>query len=157
MEIKKFKFLRSEGTSTEYYDSSLTVHIPNHVIMFSGTSSLYVPNIESNNEMERWYAERYYNESMQLSIEAAQRRTEQRQLELRQIEENAQRIFVNDTKIKYKLTPWTRFKTWWKYSLTNEGKISFCLFMGLLFVIFSMLIYMTWSYGTITEQISKMK
>lgn len=154
--MRQFKLLRGESFLLENHDTHLTAHTINHVTMF-GTSSLNEPNIESNNEMQRWYNERFYNESMQLSVESAQRRTEQRQLELRQIEENAQRIFINDTRITYKLTLWNRLKTWWKYSMNKDEKLNFCLLMGLLFAIFSMLGYIVYVDIMITEQISKMK
>jgi hypothetical protein len=85
------------------------------------TASLYNPNtlrVEvnanplSNNEMERWYAERdlqtvsqeQYNLNRDMlateqSVRFAQQRRESRMLELREIEENANRVFFPRTTV----------------------------------------------------------
>ena len=144
MEIKKFKLLRGQSESLEHYDSHLTANTINH-IMYFGTSSLNEPRINSNNEMERWYAENEYNERLRREILSAR------------VPENNDRIFVNDTKLKYNLTIWKRIKTWWMYSMNKEEKINFCILIALLFAIFSMLGYMAYAHNVITEQVSKIK
>lgn len=144
MEIKKFKLLRGQSELSEHYDSHLTAHTTNHITLF-GTSSLNEPRIDSSNEMERWYAENVYNNILRREILSAR------------VPENNDRIFVNDTKLKYNLTIWKRIKTWWMYSMNKEEKINFCILIALLFAIFSMLGYMAYAHNLITEQVSKIK
>jgi hypothetical protein len=76
------------------------------------TASLHHPRLDSNNEMERWYAERdlqtvsqeQYNLNRDMlateqSVRFAQMRRESRMLELREIEENANRVFFPRTTV----------------------------------------------------------
>ena len=144
MEIKKFKLLRGQIESPENYDSHLTANTINRTTYF-GTSSLNEPRIDSNNEMERWYAEYAHNERLRIEILSTQ------------LPENNERIFVNDVKLKYNLTIWKRLKTWWMYSMNKEEKINFCLLITLLIAIFSMLGYISYAHGLISEQINKLK
>ena len=144
MEIKKFKLLRGQSESPEYYHRDLTINTTNHITFF-GTSSLNEPRIDSNNEMERWYAENMNNDILRREILSTQ------------VPENYDRIFVNDVKLKYNLTIWNRIKTWWKYSMNKEEKINFCLLIVLLFAIFSMLGYISYAHGIMSEQLSKLK
>ena len=133
--MKQFKLLRGESSSLENHDTRLTAHTINHFETYSTSS---------------------FNEI-----------SEERMLELtrafnggnnfRNIDIVDQRLFVNDTRIGYKLTLWNRLKTWWKYSMNKEEKLNFCLLIGLLFAIFSMLGYIVYADRIITEQISKMK
>lgn len=125
--MKQFKLLRGESSLSEYYDDTLTVDTTNHIAMF-GTASLP--------DEERLSNTLYYHPT---------------------IGSNNERIFINDTRIQYKLTLWNRLKTWWKYSMSREEKINFCLLIALLFSIFSMLGYITYAHGVITEQVSKLK
>ena len=144
MKIKKFKLLRGQSESPEYYHRDLTRGTTNHITYF-GTSSLNEPRIDSNNEMERWYAENVYNDIVRREILSTR------------VPESNDRIFVNDVKLKYNLTIWNRIKTWWKYSMNKEEKINFCLLITLLIAIFSMLGYISYAHGIISEQISKLK
>ena len=96
------------------------------------TASLYYPRLDSNNEMERWFAERdlqtisqeQYNLNRDMlateqSVRFAQQRRESRMLELREIEENANRVFfprITVTTVNPKW--WMKIKmvfkeTWW--------------------------------------------
>ena len=116
--IQKFKFFRGYvGTLDLMYGQTAT------------TASLYNPNtlrVEvnanplSNNEMERWYAERdlqtlsqeQYNLNRDMlateqSVRFAQQRRESRMLELREIEENANRVFFP------RITVTTVNPKWW--------------------------------------------
>ncbi len=76
------------------------------------TASLHHPRLDSNNEMERWFAERdlqtisqeQYNLNRDIlateqSVRFAQQRRESRMLELREIEENANRVFFPRTSV----------------------------------------------------------
>jgi len=76
------------------------------------TASLHHPRLDSNNEMERWFAERdlqtisqeQYNLNRDIlateqSVRFAQQRRESRILELREIEENANRVFFPRTTV----------------------------------------------------------
>jgi len=76
------------------------------------TASLHHPRLDSNNEMERWFAERdlqtisqeQYNRNRDIlateqSVRFAQQRRESRMLELREIEENANRVFFPRTSV----------------------------------------------------------
>jgi hypothetical protein len=144
MEIKKFKLLRGQSKSPENYNSHLTAYTTNHITYF-GTSSLNEPRIDSNNEMERWYAENVYNDRLRREILSTR------------VPENDDKIFVNDVKLKYNLTIWNRIKTWWKYSMNKEEKINFCLLITLLIAIFSMLGYISYAHGILSEQLSKLK
>ena len=97
----KFKFFRG-------YVGTLDLMIgQTHV-----TASLHHPRLDSNNEMERWYAERdlqtisqeQYNLNRDMlateqSVRFAQQRRESRMLELREIEENANRVFFPRTTV----------------------------------------------------------
>ena len=99
--IQKFKFFRGYvGTLDLMYGQTAT------------TASLYYPRLDSNNEMERWYAERdlqtmsqeQYNLNRDMlateqSVRFAQQRRESRMLELREIEENANRVFFPRTTV----------------------------------------------------------
>ena len=124
--IQKFKFFRGYvGTLDLMYGQTAT------------TASLYNPrtlrvevnaNPLSNNEMERWYAERerrdeqmrnqeimsqeQYNLNRDMlateqSVRFAQQRRESRMLELREIEENANRVFFP------RITVTTVNPKWW--------------------------------------------
>ena len=116
--IQKFKFFRGYvGTLDLMYGQTYA------------TASLYNPrtlrvevnaNPLSNNEMERWYAERdlqtlsqeQYNLNRDMlateqSVRFAQQRRESRMLELREIEENANRVFFP------RITVTTVNPKWW--------------------------------------------
>jgi len=107
--IQKFKFFRGYvGTLDLMYGQTAT------------TASLYYPRLDSNNEMERWYAERdlqtmsqeQYNLNRDMlateqSVRFAQQRRESRMLELREIEENANRVFFP------RITVTTVNPKWW--------------------------------------------
>ena len=111
--IQKFKFFRGYvGTLDLMYGQTAT------------TASLYYPRLDSNNEMERWYAERdlqtmsqeQYNLNRDMlateqSVRFAQQRRESRMLELREIEENANRVFFPRITITtVNPTLWTKVK-----------------------------------------------
>jgi hypothetical protein len=97
----KFKFFRGYVGTLDLMDGQTAT-----------TASLYYPRLDSNNEMERWYAERdlqtvsqeQYNLNRDMlateqSVRFAQQRRESRMLELREIEENANRVFFPRTRV----------------------------------------------------------
>ena len=97
----KFKFFRGYVGTLDIMDGETYA-----------TASLYYPRLDSNNEMERWYAERdlqtvsqeQYNLNRDMlateqSVRFAQMRRESRMLELREIEENANRVFFPRTTV----------------------------------------------------------
>jgi hypothetical protein len=97
----KFKFFRGYVGTLDLMDGQTYA-----------TASLYYPRLDSNNEMERWFAERdlqtisqeQYNLNRDMlateqSIRFAQQRRESRILELREIEENANRVFFPRTTV----------------------------------------------------------
>jgi hypothetical protein len=107
--IQKFKFFRGYVGTLDLMD-----------VQTYATASLYYPRLDSNNEMERWYAERdlqtisqeQYNLNRdmlatQQSVRFAQRRRESRMLELIEIEENANRVFFP------RITVTTVNPKWW--------------------------------------------
>jgi len=109
----KFKFFRGYVGTLDLMDGQTAT-----------TASLYYPRLDSNNEMERWYAERdlqtmsqeQYNLNRDMlateqSVRFAQQRRESRMLELREIEENANRVFFpRITVTTVNPTLWTKVK-----------------------------------------------
>jgi hypothetical protein len=116
----KFKFFRGYIGTLDIMDGQTYA-----------TASLHHPRLDSNNEMERYYAEHFqtisqeqYNLNRDMlateqSVRFAQQRRESRMLELREIEENANRVFfprITVTTVNPKW--WMKIKmvfkeTWW--------------------------------------------
>jgi len=104
----KFKFFRGYIGTLDIMDGQTYA-----------TASLYYPRLDSNNEMERYYAEHFqtisqeqYNLNRDMlateqSVRFAQQRRESRMLELREIEENANRVFFP------RITVTTVNPKWW--------------------------------------------
>ena len=105
----KFKFFRGYVGTLDLMDGQTYA-----------TASLYNPRLDSNNEMERWFAERdlqtisqeQYNLNRDMlateqSVRFAQQIRESRMLELREIEENANRVFFP------RITVTTVNPKWW--------------------------------------------
>ena len=105
----KFKFFRGYVGTLDLMDGQTYA-----------TASLYNPRLDSNNEMERWFAERdlqtisqeQYNLNRDMlaieqSVRFAQQIRESRILELREIEENANRVFFP------RITVTTVNPKWW--------------------------------------------
>jgi len=96
----KFKFFRGYIGTLDIMDGQTYA-----------TASLYYPRLDSNNEMERYYAEHFqtisqeqYNLNRDIlateqSVRFGQQRRESRMLELREIEENANRVFFPRTTV----------------------------------------------------------
>ena len=109
LQMNKFKFFRGYMGTLDLMDGQTYA-----------TASLYYPRLDSNNEMERWFAERdlqtisqeQYNLNRDMlateqSVRFAQQRRESRMLELREIEENANRVFFP------RITVTTVNPKWW--------------------------------------------
>ena len=107
--MTKFKFFRGYVGKLDLMDGQTYA-----------TASLYNPRLDSNNEMERWFAERdlqtisqeQYNLNRDMlaieqSVRFAQQIRESRMLELREIEENANRVFFP------RITVTTVNPKWW--------------------------------------------
>ncbi len=121
MQTKKFKFFRGEGKSSEHYDSQLTAHTINHISHFAGTSS-NLPILESNNEMERYYAEYFqsptYGSHMEMIRQNRNQGRMSREEILRRRHEGFERERVNNpirlsqatTTITVNPTLWTKVK-----------------------------------------------
>ena len=105
----KFKFFRGYVGTLDLMDGQTYA-----------TASLYNPRLDSNNEMERWFAERdlqtisqeQYNLNRDMlaieqSVRFAQQIRESRILELREIEENGNRVFFP------RITVTTVNPKWW--------------------------------------------
>lgn len=133
--MKQFKLLRGESSSSEYYDTLLTADTRNYIETYS-TASLN----EVSEERMLEFTRRFNGGNNINNINVVD-----------------ERIFINDTRIQYRLTLWNRLKTWWKYSMNKEEKINFCMLIVLLVAIFSMLGYITYAHNIISEQISKLK
>ena len=112
--IQKFKFFRGYVGTLDLMigQTHVTASLTDGERFVNAVYNHHHPRLDSNNEMERWFAERdlqtisqeQYNLNRDMlateqSVRFAQQRRESRMLELREIEENANRVFFPRTTV----------------------------------------------------------
>ena len=117
----KFKFFRGYVGTLDLMSGQthVTASLTDGERFVNAVHNYHHPRLDSNNEMERWFAERdlqtvsqeQYNLNRDMlateqSVRFAQRRRESRMLELREIEENANRVFFTRTTVTTVNSKW---------------------------------------------------